>query len=64
MDEPKDLLADFLKQRLETISKGMKEGIRREVEMRRKLGLPIHISRDGKVVDISNEIQIEELPNA
>jgi hypothetical protein len=35
--------AEFLQQRLEAISRGLMEGIRREVARRRKLGLPIYV---------------------
>jgi hypothetical protein len=42
---------EFLKQRLEDICRGLKEGIRREVARRRKLGLPIYVTDNGTVVN-------------
>lgn len=44
--------AEFLQQRLEAISEGLKEGVRREVARRRKLGLPIYVAENGTVVDL------------
>ena len=43
--------AEFLQQRLEAISEGIKEGIRREVVRLRKLGLPIYVAENGTVVN-------------
>ncbi|MFH1108148.1 MAG: hypothetical protein V1790_02975 [Planctomycetota bacterium] len=43
--------AEFLQQRLEAICRGLKEGIRREVARRRKLGLPIYVAENGTVVN-------------
>jgi len=40
-----------LKQRLEAISHGLLEGIRREVARRRRLGLPIYVAENGTVVN-------------
>ena len=42
---------EFLQQRLEAISEGIKEGIRREVARLRKLGLPIYVAENGTVVN-------------
>jgi hypothetical protein len=42
---------EFLQQRLEAISEGIKEGIRREVARLRKLGLPIYMAENGTVVN-------------
>ena len=42
---------DFLEKRLDAICEGLKEGVRREVARLRKLGLPIYVSENGKVVD-------------
>ena len=42
---------EFLKQRLEAISHGLLEGIRREVARRRKLGLPLYVAENGTVVN-------------
>lgn len=47
---------EFLKQRLEAISHGLKEGIRREVARRRKLGLPIYVAENGTVVNRQTSI--------
>ena len=44
--------AEFLKQRLDAIGAGLKEGIRREVARLEKLGLPIWVEKDGKIVDL------------
>ena len=41
----------FLEERLEAISKGLKEGVRREVERLTRLGLPIFVADNGHVVD-------------
>ena len=43
--------AVFLQQRLEAITEGIKEGIRREVARLRKLGLPIYVAENGTVVN-------------
>jgi hypothetical protein len=43
--------AEFLQQRLEAICRGLKEGIRREVARRRRLGLPIYVAENGTVVN-------------
>jgi len=43
--------AEFLQQRLEDIGRGLKEGIRREVARRWKLGLPIYVAENGTVVN-------------
>ncbi len=50
-----DVERRFLEQRLEAISAGLKEGVRREVQRLRELGLPIYVIRDGKVVDLQGE---------
>jgi hypothetical protein len=36
--------ADFLDRRLEATAEGLKEGIRREIARREKLGLPIYVA--------------------
>ena len=46
-----DIDPKFLRQRLLAISEGLKEGVRREVARLRKLGLPIDVAENGKVVD-------------
>ena len=47
-----DIDPEFLKKRLEQIAEGLQEGIRREVERLRKLGLPIYVERHGKIIDL------------
>lgn len=49
----------YLQKRLEAISEGLKEGVRREVQRLRELGLPIYVDRDGKVVDLQGELPPE-----
>ena len=41
-----------MQQRLEAIREGLKEGVRREVERLEKLGLPIYVGENGKIVVI------------
>jgi len=43
-----------MQQRLEAIREGLKEGVRREVERLEKLGLPIYVGENGKVVVIES----------
>ncbi len=50
----KDLDQKFLEERLDAISKGLKEGVRREVERLTKLGLPIFVADNGHVVAIGS----------
>lgn len=50
----------FLQKRLEAISEGLKEGIRREVQRLRELGLPIYVVRNGKVVDLQTKQALRE----
>lgn len=42
----------FLEQRLDAICDGSRKAIDREVERRRKAGLPIYVSENGRVVDL------------
>ena len=42
----------FLDRRLSAIEQGLKEGVRREVDMRRRQGLPLVVSNNGKVETI------------
>lgn len=42
----------FVQQRLRDMAEGLTEAIDREVERRRREGLPIHVSRNGRVVDL------------
>ena len=46
-----DIDPKFLRERLLAISEGLKEGIRREVARLRRLGLPIYVADNGKVVN-------------
>lgn len=43
----------FLESRLDTISRCAKEAIRREIEVLHKLGLPIYVAEDGRIVDLN-----------
>ncbi len=43
----------FLESRLDTIARCAKEAIRREIELLRKLELPIYAAEDGKIVDLN-----------
>lgn len=43
--------AEFLRQRLTTIVDGLREGIRREIARRERLGLPIYVAENGTVVN-------------
>ena len=47
-----DIDPEFLKKRLEQIAEGLKEGIRREVERLKRLGLPIYVEQHGKIIDL------------
>jgi hypothetical protein len=42
----------FIQQRLRDMAEGLTEAIDREVARRRREGLPIHVSDNGKVVDL------------
>ncbi len=43
-----------MQRRLEAIREGLKEGVRREVERLEKLGLPIYVGENGKIVVIES----------
>ena len=43
----------FLETRLDTIARCAKEAIRREIELLRKLKLPIYVAEDGRIVDLN-----------
>ena len=45
---------------LDLIFRGMKEAIDLEIQRLREEGHPILVWRDGKVVDISQELQLQE----
>ncbi len=47
----KDIDQKFLEERLDAISEGLKEGVRREVERLTELGLPIVVADNGHIVD-------------
>ena len=42
----------FLEQRLDAICDGSRKAIDREVKRRRKAGLPIYVSENGRIVDL------------
>lgn len=42
-----------LRQRLDQICEGLQEGIRREIERRKRLGIPYYIAKNGEVVCIT-----------
>lgn len=46
---------EFLRSRLETISEGFKEAIRREVRRLRERGLPVYVAKNGTVVALPDE---------
>lgn len=45
----------FIEDRLRDMAEGLKEAIEREVERRRREGLPIHVYKDGRIVDLQEE---------
>ncbi len=45
---------ESMQRRLEAIRDGLKEGVRREVERLEKLGLPIWVVENGKIVVIES----------
>lgn len=47
----------FVEQRLRDMAEGLTEAIDREVERRRREGLPIHVSENGRVVNIQQNIR-------
>jgi hypothetical protein len=47
------------KELLEKTLEGIPEAIRREVQRRRDLGLPIHVARNGRVENIGSEAVAE-----
>jgi hypothetical protein len=46
---PRNIDPALLQRRLDQISSGLKEGVRREVQRLRRLGLPIYVGSNGKV---------------
>jgi len=49
---PRNIDPALLQRRLDQISDGLKEGVRREVQRLRQLGLPIYVGSNGKVVSM------------
>lgn len=47
---PRDVDPAHLDERLDAICDGLREGIRREVQRLRRLGLPVFVAHNGKVV--------------
>jgi hypothetical protein len=47
---PRNIDPALLQRRLDQISNGLKEGVRREVQRLRRLGLPVYVGSNGKVV--------------
>ncbi len=47
---PRNIDPALLQRRLDQISDGLKEGVRREVQRLRRLGLPIYVGSNGKVI--------------
>ena len=47
---PRNIDQALLQRRLDQISDGLKEGVRREVQRLRRLGLPIYVGSNGKVI--------------
>ncbi len=43
---------ETIQRRLKAIREGLKEGVRREVERLEKLGLPIYVAENAKIVVI------------
>jgi chromosome condensin MukBEF MukE localization factor len=52
---PRNIDPALLQRRLDQISDGLKEGVRREVQRLRRLGLPIYVGSNGKVLAMSSE---------
>ena len=51
MSSKDDPEAEALKQQLVDIEEGLREAIRREVARLRRLGLPVYVDEDGRVVE-------------
>lgn len=51
MTQQHDPEAEILKRRLDQIEEGLREGIRREVARLRRLGLPVYVAENGRVVE-------------
>lgn len=49
----------LLDKRLDDICEGLTEAVDREVARRKREGLPIYISENGKVVDVQKKTQPE-----
>lgn len=51
MNRRDDPEAQALRQQLGEIEEGLREGIRREVARLRRLGLPVYVEENGRVVE-------------
>lgn len=51
MDEEREREAEILARRVEQIEDGLREAIRREVARLRRLGLPVYVAENGRVVE-------------
>ncbi|MCP3905995.1 MAG: hypothetical protein GY715_20415 [Planctomycetes bacterium] len=51
MPQKNDPEREIRRRRLDEIERGLREGIRREVERRRRLGLPVYVAENGRVVE-------------
>ena len=56
----KDVDPAFLEQRLRDMAEGLTEAIDLEVARRRREGLPIHVSDNGKVVDLQKTGRVSQ----
>jgi hypothetical protein len=57
--DPRNIDPALIERRLEQISEGLKEGVRREVERLRRLGLTIYVETNGKVIALQPQQQSE-----
>ena len=51
MTQHNDPHARALERRLEEIEAGLREGVRREVARLRRLGLPVYVAENGRIVE-------------
>lgn len=51
MHEEREREADIFARRLDQIEDGLREAIRREVARLRRLGLPVYVAENGRVVE-------------
>jgi len=52
---PRNIDPALLQRRLDQISDGLKEGVRREVQRLRRLGLPVYVGSNGKVIVLPSD---------